>query len=219
MDIQALLFDFDGTLVNSEALHYQSWLKVLAPFNIHYTEERFCDEFSGVPTLNTAAILKERHTLKGLPSDLASEKNRLFVATAALLKPTLMPYAEEILQKASGHFKLALVTGSTRAEALPVLEYYNLKHFFEVIVCKDDVGKPKPDPEPYLQALSRLRTLATQAVAIEDTQTGLSSANSAQLTTIVVPNEHSKQQAFGQATFIEHDLKKTWSRIKQLALL
>ena len=63
MRFQAVLFDFDGTLVDSEALHYQSWMQVLAPLEISYSEQAFCHEFSGIPTLEAANILKQRHQL------------------------------------------------------------------------------------------------------------------------------------------------------------
>lgn len=74
MRFQAVLFDFDGTLVDSEALHYQSWMKVLAPYQITYTEHDFCDEFSGVPTLKAAHILKENTNLRLRPAIYVMKK-------------------------------------------------------------------------------------------------------------------------------------------------
>ncbi|MBQ4848929.1 HAD family phosphatase [Pseudoalteromonas sp. MMG012] len=219
MDIKVILFDFDGTLVDSEALHYHSWMKVLAPFDINYSELEFCREFSGIPTLNSAEVLKKKHCLAPSSTFLAAQKNRLFVETADEIKPTLMAYAEEVLKLASDKFQLALVTGSTRSEALPVLEHYDLLKYFNAIVCKDDISYPKPHPEPYLHALTLTEQLAKQAIAIEDTSTGLSSAYAAQLRTIVVPNKHSQAQKFDKATYVEKDLFKAWQRIKLLTAI
>lgn len=216
MDIKALLFDFDGTLVNSEALHYRSWLKVLAPFGVSYSESAFCDEFSGVPTLHSAAVLKARHNIKQSAASLADSKNRYFVDTAATSIPSLMPFAQEILLLASKEFQLALVTGSTRAEALPVLHHYDLLKYFAVVVCKDDITRPKPHPEPYTHALSLIEKSPQQAVAIEDTYTGLCSACAAGVQTILVPNAHSKDQDATGASAIAQDLKVAWQHITQL---
>ena len=63
MEKRALLIDFDGTLVDSEVVHYDSWQHVLSPFDIHYTEQAFCIEFAGVPTLQAATVIKKRHNL------------------------------------------------------------------------------------------------------------------------------------------------------------
>ncbi|PCK32094.1 HAD family hydrolase [Pseudoalteromonas piscicida] len=211
MRFQAVLFDFDGTLVDSEALHYQSWMEVLAPFHIDYTEHEFCDEFSGVPTLEAARILKQRHQLTSSPSALCEQKNQIFVASAASVFPRLMHFASEVVEQTAKQCPIALVTGSSRAEAIPVLKHYKLYALFSVIVCKDDVTKPKPHPEPYLQALNALEVAPHNAVAIEDTFTGLTSAKAAGLTALAVPNTHSKKQDLNIADQTFTDLESTYT--------
>ena len=74
MEKRALLIDFDGTLVDSEVIHYESWQHVLSPFDIRYSEQDFCKEFAGVPTLKTAAILKLRHQLDVSETWLCEQK-------------------------------------------------------------------------------------------------------------------------------------------------
>ncbi|WP_338053291.1 MULTISPECIES: HAD family hydrolase [Pseudoalteromonas] len=217
MSLQAILFDFDGTLVDSEALHYQSWMRVLEPWRVSYDELSFCSEFSGVPTLQAADTLNQRHGLSVHAEALTYQKNQFFVEVARTVQPKLMPYAQEVLHQASEHFTLALVTGSTRAEALPVLEFYKLDRLFKYFICKDDVVHAKPHPEPYCKALIQLSLKANQAVAIEDTYTGLSSARGAGLRTIVVPNHHSKQQDFSRASFQADNLQVAWRQVLQLA--
>ncbi|WP_440055216.1 HAD family hydrolase [Pseudoalteromonas sp. T1lg65] len=215
MSIKAVLFDFDGTLVDSETLHYESWKQVLEPYRVHYDEATFCDEFSGVPTLQAAAILNQRHGLQRSAEDLCTEKNDLFVKTAASLKPKLMPFAKDIVELAAQQYRLALVTGSSRAEALPVLEYYGLTDYFQVIVTKDDVENPKPHPEPYLRALSLLELPSQEGIAIEDTSTGLQSAKGAGLRAVAVPNLHSKKQNFTLADICAQDLVGALQWIKE----
>ncbi|KID54666.1 haloacid dehalogenase [Pseudoalteromonas luteoviolacea] len=213
MGLQAILFDFDGTLVDSEALHYASWCKVLAPYDILISEAEFCDEFSGVPTVKTGHILQQRYNLPQSGTELAKLKNLQFVETAASQKPKLMPHAIDVLSLCSQHYKLALVTGSTRDEALPVLTYYGLLEFFECIVCKDDVTDPKPHPEPYCLAMAKLNISAQDAIAVEDSQTGLTSAVSAGVKTVVISHLHSAGQDFSKATWRCESLAAMWQDI------
>ncbi|MFC0118124.1 HAD family hydrolase [Pseudoalteromonas xiamenensis] len=217
MDIQAILFDFDGTLVDSEVLHYLSWVKVLAPFSIVYSESDFCDEFSGVPTLETAEILRLRHQLPLNAQTLTEQKNQHFVETSKTIPPTLMPNAKAILQESARDFRLALVTGSSRAEAIPVLQHYGLLELFEVVICKEDVENPKPSAEPYLKALKAMQLSAYEAVAMEDSATGLVSAKSAALYCVVIPHQHSEKQDFAQADHRASDLSHAFFHVQSLA--
>ncbi|WP_419147711.1 HAD family hydrolase [Pseudoalteromonas 'SMAR'] len=194
MRFQAVLFDFDGTLVDSEALHYQSWMQVLAPLGVSYTEQAFCHEFSGIPTLEAANILKQRHQLAPSAASLCDDKNAHFVAVVSEVAPTLMPFAQTVVEQSAKQMPIALVTGSSRAEAIPALVSHDLLPLFDVVICKDDVEQPKPHPEPYLQALAQLGVAASQAVAIEDSHTGLQSAKSAGLCAVAIPNSHSQVQ-------------------------
>ncbi|MCF6440196.1 HAD family phosphatase [Pseudoalteromonas luteoviolacea] len=213
MGLQAILFDFDGTLVDSETLHYTSWCKVLSPFNIFISESEFCDEFSGVPTVKTGHILQQRYNLPYSGDELATLKNTQFVETAATEKPKLMPHAMDVLSLCAQHYKLALVTGSTRAEAFPVLTHYQLREFFDYIVCKDDVTNPKPHPEPYCLAMAKLNISAQEAIAVEDSQTGLASATAAGVKTVVISHLHSAGQDFTKAAWRSDSLEAMWQQI------
>ena len=213
MEKRALLIDFDGTLVDSEVIHYESWQHVLSPFDIRYSEQDFCKEVAGVPTLKTAAILKLRHLLDVSETWLCEQKNQQFIVTASQIRPKLLAGVESFLIAARASFTLVLVTGSTRNEAIPVLEYYDLLSLFSAIICKDDVGNPKPNPEPYLKALDLLSLKPHQAFALEDSATGLQSAVAAGVKTIVIPHEYSKSQKLQAACFIANDITQAWGYI------
>ncbi|KZN59994.1 hypothetical protein N474_06255 [Pseudoalteromonas luteoviolacea CPMOR-2] len=213
MSIQALLFDFDGTLVDSETLHYLSWCEVLKPFQVFIDELTFCTEFSGVPTVKTGHILQQRYALSKAGSKLAQEKNLQFIETAKTHKPVLMPHARDVLSACAQKFKLALVTGSTIAEAMPVLSHYGLLELFDCVICKDDVEHPKPNPEPYQKAMQQLNVSAHQVIALEDSHTGLTSAVDAGIRTIVIPHQHSKDQDFLKATWICDSLESAYKDV------
>lgn len=193
--VTAVYFDLDGTLVDSEVLHAQCWNDVLATFNIHYDEDEFCRQFSGKPTVEAAKVIIQSHQLEISAIALATLKNNAFSNLAVKHLPRLLEGASQIIQTCKHlGLKVALVTGSTKSEALPILLGYELYDLFDYIVTRDDVACPKPHPEPYLQAISALNEVAQNGVAIEDTHTGLSAANAAGLHTIVVPNKHSACQ-------------------------
>ncbi|KZN63646.1 HAD family hydrolase [Pseudoalteromonas luteoviolacea] len=213
MSIQALLFDFDGTLVDSETLHYLSWCEVLKPFKVFIDELTFCNEFSGVPTVKTGHILQQRYDLPKTAHTLAHEKNLQFIETAKVHKPVLMPHAIDILSLCAKRFKLALVTGSTSEEAIPVLSHYGLLELFDCVICKDDVEHPKPNPEPYKKAMQQLDISPEQAIALEDSFTGLTSAVEAGVNTIVIPHQHSKRQDFSKAQWICSSLEVAYQDV------
>ena len=123
MTLKAVLFDMDGTLVDSESMHFACWSQVLAPFNVNYEEGEFCQRFSGRPTLEAAIEIKQEHSLSVSAQFLADEKYRLFGEYVITHLPPLMPFTEQTLKavKASG-LKMALVTGSAKSEAMPILK-------------------------------------------------------------------------------------------------
>ena len=119
------------------------------------------------------------------------------------------------LNAAKQQFTLVLVTGSTRNEAIPVLAHYELLDLFNATICKDDVINPKPDPEPYLKALELLSIKPQEAIALEDSKTGLQSATAAGVQTVVIPHEYSKSQDHSKASYIANDIIEAWEYIQK----
>ena len=212
--LEAILFDCDGTLVDSEALHFECWQHILAPYQISYDEAQFCHQFSGKPTLQAAEYIITEHHLDVTAKSLAEQKNVFFAEYVASHLPPLMPFAKEVLQLAKeSPLSVALVTGSAKGEVMPILKGHGLLDFFEVIVTKDDVTKPKPDAEPYLLGLKQLNKSGAKGVAIEDTCTGLTSAKGANLTAIAVPNAHSQLQDLSLADHKADNLLQAWQLV------
>ncbi|MBS3796199.1 HAD family phosphatase [Pseudoalteromonas sp. BDTF-M6] len=207
--INTLLFDFDGTLVDSEAVHYRCWERVLADYGIRYDQTTFCQRYAGRPTLASAEDMVRQHQLPASAQALAARKNTLFSELAQSSLPPLMAHAQLTLQQAhQAGFTLALVTGSTRDEVEPILQGYQLASLFSCIVCKDDVRNPKPHPEPYLLALEQLAVPARQGIAIEDTSTGSRSAKDAGLAVAAIPNCHTLVQDFSHVDRRFDDLQQ-----------
>ena len=211
MSIEAVLFDMDGTLVDSESVHYICWSQLLAPFGVRYDEDDFCQCFSGRPTIDAAKEIKQTHNLSVSSRYLADEKYRLFSKFVQTNLPPLMPYAADILfaVKEQG-LKMALVTGSARHEAEPILKGLGFYDLFDTVVTKDDVTNPKPAGDPYLLALKNMQVAAKNAIAVEDTFTGVTAANNAALAVVAIANKHTEQHDFSKATQQMDNLEEFW---------
>ena len=209
MTLKAVLFDMDGTLVDSESVHFNIWNDLLAPFGVQYDEATFCQRFSGRPTLEAAKEVVTNYGLTISPEQLTDEKYAAFGRFVSSNLPAYMPHAKAVLEqvKASG-LKMALVTGSAKDEAYPILKGYGIFDWFDCVVTKDDVNNPKPDGDPYQLALDTLNIMADEAVAVEDTFTGVSAASNAGVAVYAVPNHFTLEHDFSKAAGVFADLSE-----------
>lgn len=183
----AILLDFDGTLVDSEPIHYACWLEVLAPFGVNFTWEEYERNCIGV---SDRAMIEKLAGSLGVPFE---ELYATYPAKKALLRertvanPPMPTAVREILPKLP--LPLGLVTSSHKLEVAPVLEALQLMQLFRGAVYGDEVGNLKPHPEPYLTAAARLNV--QKPIVFEDSQAGLASARAAGFTAVHVahPNE------------------------------
>lgn len=203
MTIKAVLFDFDGTLADSEQGHRRVWNAILADYGITLEEPLYKAELSGLPVPDTAKRVIELFSPDVSAETLTMRKTQ---ETSTVFKDTpvpLMPFARELLQACSAKgLKLALVTASSRAELKPSLAHHDLLKYFDTLVTRDDVTHSKPNPESYLLGLKRLEVSADQAFAVEDTSHGVDAAHAAQLRVLAVPNEYSRDHDFSHATAV-----------------
>ncbi|MEL0647109.1 HAD family phosphatase [Pseudoalteromonas agarivorans] len=215
MSLNAVLFDMDGTLVDSESMHFVCWSQLLKPYGVSYLENDFCQRFSGRPTLEAAIEIKQEHNLSVSAQFLADEKYRLFGEYVKSNLPPIMPFAEQTLKavKRSG-LKMALVTGSASAEAMPILKGLGFYELFDTVVTKDDVINPKPAGDPYLLALKNINEAAENAIAVEDTYTGVTAASNASLDVVAIANSHTQDHDFSQATYKMSDLGEFWQWVE-----
>jgi len=206
---KAVLFDHDGTLVESEDVHHAIWNQVLQPYGVHIPVDVFRTEFSGLPAINNAVDLKRRHGLTAEPADLADAKNRLTASYLETHAFPLMPGVRESLAqvKAAG-LRRGVVTGARRFAIAATLRSYAMEPEFEVVVSADDVQHSKPAPESYLLALERMGLQAHEAVALEDTSHGVASAVAAGVACVAIPTVMSAGQDFSAATVVLPDMPR-----------
>jgi len=175
---EAVFFDFDGVLADSEPLHYQCWSEALRPLGITFDWDTYRLGGVGFSDLDLLRFLARRAD-PPLPLDLLWEryplKQELF-RRRALENPPIPPTTIELL-KSLPDYKLAVVTSTSRSEVEPILDRAGVKSCFATIVCGEDVQHPKPAPDPYLLAGARLGVM--RALVVEDSEAGLDSGREA----------------------------------------
>ncbi|MDO8493713.1 MAG: HAD family phosphatase [Deltaproteobacteria bacterium] len=160
MKTRALLFDFDGVLVNTEPLHMQSWLHTLHSLDISFGEKDYNERYIGLNDRDfLAKVLREnnRPASEAVSENLIDEKAE--ETRRHLIKQIpVMPGADDFIRRAAQTCAMVIVTGALKQEVFFILDQLQWRDYFLTVVTADDVAKGKPDPEGYLKAFEFLRT-------------------------------------------------------------
>ncbi|EYF01006.1 HAD family hydrolase [Chondromyces apiculatus] len=192
MPIRGLLFDLDGTLAVTDPLHFQAWRATLLEHDVTLDEAGYQARVCG--RQNPAIV---RGFLPALPDAeaqaLIARKEARFRAAATALTPLPGLGALLDLARARG-LHLGLVTNAPRDNATHMLAALGLTDAFASIVLGDEVAIGKPDPTPYRVALETLRLAPAEAIAFEDSPSGIRSARGAGIATVGVLSTHPAEE-------------------------
>lgn len=181
----ALLFDLDGTLIDTETLALASGMAAFAAVGFP-VEDDFMHRLVGVDQ-PTAAVLIRNHLpdidLPALHRHWGAGFNAGVEQGLPLKSGTL-----ELLAAAPAHLHRAVVTSSGRSEALRKIAIAGLTPSFPTVITVDDVTRPKPDPEPYLLAARMLGVDPARCLVFEDSETGAEAAHRAGCVVVQVPD-------------------------------
>ena len=182
MKLKALLFDMDGTLVDSDPIHIDVFIEFLAKRGVTITEADYMNRMHGRQNVEIF-----RDFLPGADPDemdLAKEAAyRQRIATGL----DAMPGVRDLIRKArTAGMKTAAVTNGPRANLDAALSTTGLTEEFDYTCSSDDVVHGKPHPEPYLSALTALNVVASEALVFEDSPSGIASASAAGIDVIGV---------------------------------
>lgn len=219
MAINTFLFDLDGTLMDSDALHHAAFNTILARWGRQVDTEHYKTHIMGA---SNAAIFG--HLFPGMPASqyepLADEKEQLF---RAQLQQRVAPTAGierllEHIQRSGG--KSAVVTNAPRANAEVMLTATGLAGRFDVLVIGEELARAKPDPLPYLTALQLLGARPEEAVAFEDSSSGVRAASAAGVWTfgMLTSLDEARLRAAGaDAVIRDFDAPALWDRLGEAA--
>jgi HAD superfamily hydrolase (TIGR01509 family) len=194
----AVIFDHDGTLVDSEPVHHRCWQEAIAPFGAQFALHDYVTHLTGIPSTSSAQWIVDRFNLPIEAQALYAQKQKnvdKFLRTEAF---PLMPYAEELVRFCFERgLKLAVASGAGKQEITHSLSAHGLDRWIEVVASKNDVANNKPAPDVYLLALGHLGINAAQAIAIEDSNAGEASALAASLTCVRLRPSRAHEQVIG----------------------
>jgi beta-phosphoglucomutase len=210
---EAVIFDFDGVIVDTEPLHCDAFRKVLEPLGIRFTWQEYVDTYMGCDDRD--AFRKAFHMRGGDLDDrrlsqLVDAKSLVFqdlIRDGVSTYPGSLPMIEGLF--ASG-VPMAICSGALRADIDPILSRVGIARCFLHVVAADDVRNGKPDPEGYILAFRRLSrsrpsTLSEpwKCLAVEDTPAGVAAAKRAGLSVLAVTNSVSAKELSGADTITD----------------
>jgi len=182
---EAIIFDMDGTLVDSGRLHEIAWINTLDAFEIPL-DRPLMRSLCGVPTLQTLELLlkKFKHTVAASAEEMTLYKEAIVKEKAREhVKPTGLL---ELALASHGKMPMSVGTGATGEEAANLLRYCKMDHLFDHVVGAERVAKPKPAPDTFLLCAELMGIRPEACVVFEDSPLGLDAARAANMTGIDV---------------------------------
>jgi HAD superfamily hydrolase (TIGR01509 family) len=205
--LSAVIFDFDGIIVDTEPLHYRAFQEILAPLGLGYSWQDYLDLYIGFDdrdALRNAFRSGGKTLADGELVELVEEKGAAFQRIIASGEVYPYPGVVELLRALSGRIPLGLCSGALPTDIGPILVRLGINGIFNVIVTAADVLASKPDPESYALAVDRLKEaypdrviIPENCLAIEDTPAGIASAGGAGLKVLAVANSYPESDLTG----------------------
>ena len=190
--LKALLFDLDGTLAETNSVHHSTWVKVLKPHGYDVTWDFYRDRISGrlAPEI-VADLLPDLSDEEA--REMAEKKEAQFREQAGALEP--LPGLLDLIEKGQERgMSIALVTNAPKENVFTVLDILGLDDTFEPVILAEEIGVSKPDPAPYQAALEALNVSAGEAVAFEDSPSGIASSVDAGIPTVGIASTHEPEE-------------------------
>jgi len=199
--IQAVVFDFDGLLMDTESSLLASWQHEWRQHGLELDLGTFWVDHGGDVTQERY----ERLAREVGPSydQRASHARRVAYRERLLASLGLRPGIEVWLRQArAAGLRLAVATSSPRAWVHGLLSRVGRADWFELMACGDEVAAPKPAPDVYVLALDRLGVLPERAIAVEDSPHGVAAARAAGMRCVAIPNPHADPSRFAAANLL-----------------
>lgn len=211
----AVLFDFDGVIVNSEPLHFWAFHEVLKSEKIEITEEEYYRELIGFDDKGAFKHVFEKRGRELDPKTflrVMTLKSERMMDLIQARKYQALPGVEEFVRALWWHYPLAICSGALREEIEAMLEGISLRDCFKVIVAAEDVTVGKPDPSGYLLCAKQLGERVKKdlkpadCLIVEDAPTVIHSVKGVGFPTLAVATSYPAEK-LSEATYVVKDLR------------
>lgn len=213
--LQALIFDFDGIIANTEPLHFAGLRQTLSEIGIELSEAEYYADYLGYDDRGCfiAALTANQRPIDPPIVEQLMERKAVAYLESVKHHQVIFPGIPEFVRDAARDYPLAIASGALRHEIEYILEEAGLRKEFLHITSAEDVTKGKPDPQPFLVTWKALQqrnaSLTTPScLVIEDSLPGIRGAKAAGMKVLAVTNTHTVQDLH-EAHAITHSLKET----------
>ena len=182
--IKAIIFDLDGTIIDSEALSLQAILDCAAKWGVPVTK----DEAATVVGRKWEEAFDMLFSKHKIPVTRQVATHQVVARFQEIVRKDVVfvPHVKAAIEDFSRHFRLALVSGSHRADVLWALQKLGVDHLFELVYGAEDYPRSKPNPDGYLKALATMELMPEECVVFEDSVPGLMSAHAAGIRSVAI---------------------------------
>jgi beta-phosphoglucomutase family hydrolase len=186
-----VIFDCDGTLVDSMPVHYLAWHRTMTEAGITFEEERFY-ALGGMPTHRIIEMLSQEQKIAVDPHVTAQQKENAFLALIHLLEP--IPIVVEVAATLRGKKPIAVASGGFRDVIQKQLALIGIADWFDALVTAEDTQRHKPEPDVFLEAAKRLGVPPQQCLVFEDADLGIEAARRAGMACIDVRDHYQSKR-------------------------
>jgi beta-phosphoglucomutase len=202
--LRAVIFDFNGILVDDEPIHWELFRKVLQEEGLALSDREYYERYLGMDDRGCfRAVFKDRGRLLD-DASLAKliERKAAYYRSSIADKMVVFPGVKELVPRLAARFPLAVASGALCGEIELVLKSFGLRIFFRAIASAEDVAEGKPNPEIFLKALEGLNDglsesgqseeliLPSECLVIEDSKEGILAASRAGMRCLAVANSY-----------------------------
>jgi len=215
INFQAIIFDMDGLMIDTETLYWEAIYQVAARYDVQVIPEETRIKMTGRIPIESMKVFGEDLTIPAPVEDLLAQRELLMEAK---LKAGFEPMKGlfEIINEFYGRFQLAVATSSARRFLDIIVDDLGIRHQFAVLQASDGITCGKPDPEIFLTVAARLQVKPEECIILEDSVNGVRAGINAGSYVIAVPSEYSRNQDFSRADFVAVDLIEARDHISTL---
>ena len=196
--LRAVIFDFNGIIVDDEPIHFELFRKVFSEEGIDLTKQAYYERYLGFDDRGAFSFGFREHNRPLNHQKLTEliDRKALYYQQAIRNHVTIFPGAKELIVNLAGDLPLAVASGALRNEIETILTTAGLIRHFKAIVSAEDVERGKPEPDVFIKALAMLNAgmdnaiQASDCIVIEDSKEGIKGARRAGMKCLAVTNSH-----------------------------
>ncbi len=206
--LQAVIFDMDGVMIDTDIIHSRAFEKLLLELGITPEKnEQGTVHISGMTTEGTWEVFKERYGFEADISELSRKKQQIVMDAMQHVQP--MPGLLKLLKDLKKHnIRLAVATSAQQNRAKLAIDKLGIASYFATVVTAKDVALGKPAPDIYLVAAKKLGLDPAACVVLEDAPAGVQAGAAAGIKVVAVPHQYTRRMDFSLASLVVDSLEE-----------